>query len=335
MRKIKSTSKPGNREINKSDLIQKHEPLVTRVRPDLVGFCNQSSDVECPECNDRTCGEPIPPTMADLMKSDDAMKKRITQSPMEGTPAPKHYKCKVCSQEFDDFDTYYGHSMSIHNIVRLTQGDLKIGDARCSCNGSGCINTPSGKRPCPICNKPAPIPSDPIGARKRSPGASDKIVGKEGGIADIISSLLDSNKKIRVHWGCVDEVQCASCHHLYCPGCSRACPHCGSIYIVPRTIGQAADVISEELLVLRDQEERKRVFLTENEKKTRLECWDKTIRIVREYKGHLGGVDAMFAAIRSAFENEVKRDCPHAPDCEGRQHWIWLEGRARDLQRGE
>jgi len=262
MRKIKSTSKPGNREINKSDLIQKHEPLVTRVRPDLVGFCNQSSDVECPECNDRTCGEPIPPTMADLMKSDDAMKKRITQSPMEGTPAP--------------------------------------------------------------------IPSDPIGARKRSPGASDKIVGKEGGIADIISSLLDSNKKIRVHWGCVDEVQCASCHHLYCPGCSRACPHCGSIYIVPRTIGQAADVISEELLVLRDQEERKRVFLTENEKKTRLECWDKTIRIVREYKGHLGGVDAMFAAIRSAFENEVKRDCPHAPDCEGRQHWIWLEERLQD-----
>jgi len=65
----------------------------------------------------------------------------------------KHYKCKVCSQEFDDFDVYYGHNMSIHNIVRLTQGDLKIGDARCSCNGSGCINTPSGKRPCPICNK--------------------------------------------------------------------------------------------------------------------------------------------------------------------------------------
>jgi rubrerythrin len=79
----------------------------------------------------------------------------ITADEIKREPAPKHYKCKVCSQEFDDFDTYYGHTTSIHNIVRLTQGDLKKGDKRCTCDGTGVINTPSGKKPCPICNKPA------------------------------------------------------------------------------------------------------------------------------------------------------------------------------------
>jgi len=35
----------------------------------------------------------------------------------------------------------------------VVQGDFKLGDTRCVCHGTGFINTPSGKRPCPICNR--------------------------------------------------------------------------------------------------------------------------------------------------------------------------------------
>src|SRR5271157_5211829 len=52
-------------------------------------------------------------------------------------------------------------------------------------------------------------------------------------------------RKLRVNWSCMGDVQCASCGFNYCPGCNRACPRCGSIYIVLKDAYDVASFIGD------------------------------------------------------------------------------------------